>query len=498
MSVEVPTSAEFDELGQEVVQLTADVDIWETDLTALTTRVTQLEEAAPVAGPPGPPGTPGINGVDGTNGVDGINGVNGIDGINGVNGTNGAPGIAGPAGPPGAPGTGTDPSVIRVNGFNDAAVAAAFAQLTYQGNCPDQEIYFPAGTYNLSQSIFTTPDGNTRTLEGLTIRGAGKRRTKVNFSGGPNVPVIRAIKALRFFKLEGFSFYSTDITQTFCYAFSNVAGGGYNQRWTLQDIEWNGSWKNVFALDGPADANLNSEMSFIRCETSTSSKFGSAFFEVGAIDGVADNQENQFLNYFFYDCNFTLASGTVFLINKGGCIHIQNGSWSAASSTSGDILWFSMPLTNYNNRSADVLSVRGVRFEPKGANQRILDCGWNTGVVSFTDCVDLSSVQNDASKAYSFYRVTGGSPWGKGEMPIVMFTRHQGAGFHTYDGPPVTGGGGFIYEGCYFFRGVSGQRALPTLTQGADNVLRWSTATGKGAPKFSFQNNANVDSVGGF
>lgn len=383
------------------------------------------------------------------------------------------------------------PGVIVVNGFNDAAVAAAFSKLTYTGNVVNEEIYFPRGTYNLSNSIFYTPDGNTRMLEGLTIRGAGKRRTKVNFSGTSGNPLFRAIKALRFFRLEGFSFYSTSLNNTFCYGFSDVAGGGYNQRWTIEDVEWHGKWKHIFALDGDEDANLNSEMSFIRCETSTTAEFGEAFFELGAIDGVADNQENQFLNYFFYDCNLTLLTGTVFRINKGGSIRVINGSWSAASKTGGPITWFHMPRTNYNNRSAAQLSIQGVRFEPKAAEHVVLDCGWNTGTVSFTDCIDLSSSQNDASKAYTLYRVTGGSPWGKGEMPIITFTRHQGVGYHSYDGPAVNGGGGFIYEGSYFFRGTGGQRALPTQEQGADSVLRWTS----GKPQFAFEKNHNVDSL---
>jgi Pectate lyase superfamily protein len=43
------------------------------------------------------------------------------------------------------------------------------------------------------------------------------------------------------------------------------------------------------------------------------------------------------------------------------------------------------------------LNVNGVRFEPKkSANQKIIDCDWNRGNVTFTSCSDVAAIQDSA------------------------------------------------------------------------------------------------------
>jgi hypothetical protein len=374
--------------------------------------------------------------------------------------------------------------VVVSEGRNDAAVAAAMKLVDRPGGGPARgKLVFPDGDFHLTKPIIDSPPGNTKTLEGLTVEGRGKRVTTIHWDARGRT-AIQAIKRLRFFTLRGLSVVSPDPANTFCYAFSDVAGGGFNQRWLWEDVEFRGRWLRVLALDGDADANLNSEMTFNRVETATDSDFAAAFLECGAIDGKADNQEHQFLNYWFRDCNLTLKAGTALRFNRGGSVSVENGSWSAVGKD-GNITWFHMPNPAYNNRSSAQLAVRRVRFEPKGPGHRVIDCGWGTGSVVFEDCCDLSSVQNTDSYGYNLHRYAGGRPWGSGEMPAVYYVRHQGAGYHLYEGDPVKGGG-FVYEGSYFYRGNSGQQAPAVSGDGA--ALRWA----KGAPRYAFQHCHNV------
>jgi len=219
--------------------------------------------------------------------------------------------------------------------------------------------------------------------------------------------------------------------------------------------------------------------------TSTNSVFDDAFFRCGGISGTF-NQQNQFLNYWIRDCCLTLSKGNVFRFDKGGSIHVQNGSWSAANATSGAIKWFYMPVSNSNNRSAAQLSVDSVRFEPKAANQQVIVNAWGTGSVEFSNCCDLSSIQNASGIEFPLHQYTGQNPWGfGGTMPSVRYVNHQGAGYHQYDGAAGKRGG-FTYDGCYFWRGVNGDMA--NAVSGTAPALRWSS----GAPRYSFQRCDNV------
>lgn len=378
--------------------------------------------------------------------------------------------------------------VVVTGGHNDAAVAAAMTSVLSDriGNAVQKRLILPPGEYHLTRPVLTDPSSNTSQLEGLTIEGQGKRTTKV-FWDAAGLPMINAIRRLRFFTISGMTVQSSNPANSFVYALSDTSG--YNEAWRMRDLEFSGSWLRVFGLDGGSTANLNSEFVLEDVFTSPNSVFTDAFFRCGGISGTY-NQQNQFLNYWIKDCCLTLASGNVFRFDKGGAIHVQNGSWSAASPTSGAITWFNMPVSNSNNRSACQLSVDGVRFEPKAANHRIISCAWGTGSVEFSNCCDLSSLQNTSSYDYSLHQYTGQNPWGfGGTLPSVRYTNHQGAGYHQYDGPAVSRGG-IAYQGCYFYRGVNGDVA--NAASGSYPVLRWSA----GAPRYAFQNCDNVAAAG--
>ncbi|GIG64359.1 hypothetical protein [Phytomonospora endophytica] len=378
---------------------------------------------------------------------------------------------------------------VVTEGFNDAAVAAAMARVlaTRSGNAVRAKLILPPGNYALTKPLLAH-DANfpTNSLEGLSIQGMGIRSTTINWNDTGTAPFITASRPrLRFLHMSGFTAASTNAANEFAYLVSDTSGG-YNQGWLIQDVEFNGSWLRVFGLDGGATANLNSEFVLERVFTTTNSVFADAFFRCGGVRLGDHNQQNQFLNYWIKDCCLTLSKGTVFTFPRGGSIRVQNGSWSAANATDGPITWFHMPAANSNNHAAMQLTVRDVKFEPKAANHKIIDCAWSGGSVLFDNCNDHGSIQNTASKGYNLHRYVGANPWGFGGcMPSVRYQQCQLTGFHQYEGAAVKRGG-VVYDGSYFYRGDNGNMA--NATTGTDAALRWTS----GAPRYRFRECYNV------
>lgn len=383
--------------------------------------------------------------------------------------------------------------IVVSEGFNDAAVSNAMAEVTSgrNANAEQKILVFPPGDFHLTKPLFTQNQTNTTQIEGLSVKGQGKRLTKLFVDGNPAATTDNwknnfiSAHGLRFFTMKDFTVVSGGDNNNFAYLWS-LASGPYNQEWNVESVEFQGSWNRVFGIDGDATSNLNSEFVIHRTSTATNSRFKDAFMRLG-VSGPY-NQQNQFLNYWITDSQFSLLSGTVFRLDRGGSLRVARGSWSAVNGTDGPINFFLMPNTNYNNRSATQLSVRDVRFEPKAANHKIIDCSWASGSITFEDCSDLGSLQNSAGMEYNLHRYVGGSPWGFGVGPTVRYRNHQGAGFHQYEGPVQTRGS-FVYDGCYFFRGTSGQKVSVPNSPGS--VLRWTSA----APRYRFQDCDNADNI---
>jgi hypothetical protein len=416
-----------------------------------------------------------------------------VPGPPGKDGQDGAPGVQGPQGDPGPPGVSVVERpwerVVVTEGSNDAAIQAAMADVLASapsgGGPVRKTLVLPAGDFHLTKPLLTGAAGDTAQLQGLSITGQGMRSTAVYWDNpaadAPSDPLannlLTAVRRLRYATVGGFTVVSSSPKNRFAYLLGDQ--NGYNQGWRLYDLEFQGPWDRVFGIDGGSTANLNSEMTFDRIFTATNSTFRDAFFRSGGISGTY-NQQNQFLNYWFRNCCLTLTSGTVIRLDKGGNVRVDNGSWSAASAA-GAITWFSMPNASSNNRAAMNLAVRGVKFEPKSANHKVIDCSWSSGAVTFEGCSDHGSVQNSASLAYNLHRYSGATVWGQGCVPTVRYSSCSLAGFHQYDGPAVTQGA-FVYDGSYFYRGDGGQ-----ATTAAD-ALRWSA----GAPLYRFTNCVNV------
>jgi len=385
--------------------------------------------------------------------------------------------------------------IVVTEGSNDLAVQEAVAKVFQSATGSDSSIQkklvFPPGEYHLTQPLITPAREDTTRYHGLAVEGQGIRSTKIYWDNPSAVDdpsnsminnFITSVRLLRWADIGGFSIYSNGIKNRFAYLYGDTSG--YNQAWNIHDIEFSGAWDRVFGIDGGSTANLNSEMVLRRLFTSTNSVFRDAFFRSGGISGVY-NQQNQFLNYWVEDCCLTLSAGTVFKLEKGGGVRVNNGSWSAASAAN-KITWFSMPLRNSNNNAASQLDVRNVKFEPKGDEHRIIDCAWGTGTVTFENCSDHGSMQNTASYARNLHRYTGQNPWNfGGTMPVVRYKSCALAGYHYYSGPSTVRGN-IVYDGCYFYRGDNGQ--LANAVSSTNPVLKY----GPGEPKYRFQDCDNV------
>jgi len=398
----------------------------------------------------------------------------------------------------GATGDGTTDDSVAIKNCIAAAVATKGT-----GTGPVQaEVIFPPGVYRVTQNdtLMTPSTGSNDGVYGLKIRGFGKDVTRILFqptttsATDPFVGnLFSARKRARYFHITDMTFDSgvtgATVSQACCfYFFCNGSGSNMNQSCVFERLNFAGNWKRVFGFDGDSTANLNSEMTFRNISGATAS-YSDAFFRVGGISGTY-NQQNQFLNYWFYDSHFILAGGTLFKFDKGGAANFINGSWSASSSSAPAMTFISMPGTNYNNTSAAQFRFTNIRFEPKATNHRVIDCNMAMGSITFESCVDLSSLQNSASYEYPLHRYTGGSPWGSGIQPTIRYVNCHLTGYHVYEGPTTTRGK-FIYEGCYFYRGDSGQKANATTAQGTAAVLRWTS----GVPRYTFKDCWNIDDL---
>ncbi|MEV6964136.1 glycosyl hydrolase family 28-related protein [Hamadaea sp. NPDC051192] len=373
----------------------------------------------------------------------------------------------------------TDPSVYTVDvktfgakgdGVTDdsaaikAAVTAAIAGRA--SGVAQKEIFFPPGNYRITQKdtlMWSPTTGTADQVFGLRYRGSGVRVTTITFdttfaaNADPRENnLITAAVRLRYTTFEDMSISSSNPNNNFAYYWSvtSVAsdsvypqyGAGQNQYFVYRNVEWRGKWNRVIGLDGDKYSNNNSEHHFLLCSTDTVSAYTDAFLHCGVTNPAGSKQQDQFLNYFFLSCNFALAGGDLLKFDRGGSINVFGGSWSMVGTA--PARYFALSNTADGDITDARLNVNGVRFEPKkGAEQKVIDCAWNRGNVTFTSCSDVAAIQ-DSAGFLNFHRYTGG---GTGRLPIVRYQDCVLGGYHVVaaDGATLTNGK-LIYEGCRF------------------------------------------------
>lgn len=383
------------------------------------------------------------------------------------------------------------PWEVVVAGTSDADVQAAIAEVlaSVSGTVFRKTLIFPPGDYHLTTPLLTSLSTNPTMLLGLSIQGAGKRATRIYWDNAGVAPFMTLYRRLRYFTMSGMTVTSSNANNEFIYSWSDTDfPGNYNQAWRFFDMEFTGSWKRVFGLDGDANANLNSEMKFSSIFTSIDCVFSDGFFVSGVGLQGTFNAQNQFLNYWWSDCTLNIKSGTMFKLNKGGSLTLENSSCSAVDPSNGPVTYFHMPNQGSNNPVVNRLSCRHVYFEPKRSDHKIIDCSWAGGTVSFESCCDEGPLQDDPNQAgYVLHRYVGANIWSFGAVgPSVRYVNHVGAGCIQYEGP-TQGRGGIVIEGGNWYRGPTGQPVNATQLQGTDPVLKWLT----GAPRYAFRNGYN-------
>lgn len=351
------------------------------------------------------------------------------------------------------------------------------------GNAVQRTLYLPPGEYHLTTPLLADNEALPAMLENVRIEGAGIRSTRIYWDRTDSTPFIRAAAPrIRWLTMKGATFTAASSNAVWAYLYS-TQGGAYNQAWVIEDCEWTGSWLRGIGLDGGTNGNLNSEFTLNRVFTSPSSTWADAFF----VSGLTNNStENQFLDYWIRDSCLSLASGTMFRFRRGGSVTVENGSWSANSS-SGTILWFDWPTAQSNNPDRSQMLVSRVRFEPKGSGHKILSSQAADGMFTFQSCSDQGASQNSGTYTHERYTITGNNIWSGNVAPIVRFQDCSMGGYVRYAGGAQTKGG-FVFDGCKVYRGDLGQKA-DEIQGGTNPILQWSS----GAPHYRFTNGWNYD-----
>lgn len=391
------------------------------------------------------------------------------------------------------------PYVVYQKERNEEALRAAVKQVldTRSGANVQRILQMQPGTTTVTQpDLLGSPTaGKSDPIFGFTMRGIGERTTTLAFNpvgtatdDPTKLNLFTLANRVRDFKLQDMMIQSGNPAASMLWAWSNTKvdansvypeyGVGQNQRFMFDHVEWGGNWKRVIGIDGDVNTNNNSEWSFDKCNTNTTTRFGEAFLQSGGINGRNFPQMAQYLNFFVKGCNFTFLAGTFFRFVKGGNIHVDGGSWSAASNANA-LTWFD--LQGAGAESAAMLTVKGTRFEPKAANQLIIDNKIGSGQVHFQDVIDVSSLQNppgSATSQYKLHRYTARN----GRFPIVTYENCSLAGAHLYTGGNEHAPGKAIYKRSKFFQ-WGANNAVATAANGTDGFLQYAN----GMPRHRFE-----------
>lgn len=341
-------------------------------------------------------------------------------------------------------------------------------------------------------TTITNPDllgspttGTSSGIFGFEIEGVGERMTTLAFNpvGGATTDprqlnLFTLANRVRDFKMRNMQVTTNNPNASMLWSWSNTKidansiypeyGVGQNQRFIFENVEWGGKWKRVIGLDGDLNTNNNSEWYFRLCNTNTTSQFGEAFFQSGGISG-SFAQQTQYLNFFVHDCNFTFNGGTLFRIVKGGNLHVRGGSMSAASNANA-LIWFDIQGAGAD--SASNWTFDGTRFEPKAANQIIIRNAVGSGLVTFRNVIDTSSLQYPAGSAQSQYKLHQYIAR-NGRFPIVNYQNCSLVGSHLYTGANNNAPGKAIYEKSKFYQWTS-DNAVATAAGATDGFIQWT------------------------
>ena len=384
----------------------------------------------------------------------------------------------------GAKGDGTTDDTAAIVAARDAVLATRV-----NDNQLAAELFFPAGIYRITtpDALLASPtDGSADQVRGYTVRGMGKRTSEIFFdsdAGETDDPfahnLMTAANRIRAMRVSSISFRSENANQSWMYCWSRDdgdknleqpdVGSGSNHDVVLSDVEWRGAWKRVIGLDGDQQSNLNSEWAFYSCHVNNTGTFADAFLHCGM--SPEHDQQDQFLNFWFYACKFEYAHGTLLKFSKGGFINVFGGSWIAGINSDEPATFFHMPATSHFDSTQNLVVV-GTRFELRHHEVTLLDTAWGGPSAHIT-------FQNISDSALSF------QPWAadtnpvlvrseSGSIPTLKFLNSELMGYHRVLGAKA-GQGRVVYDGCNFANHPGGG-------VGDDGFLRYAG----GQPSYRF------------
>lgn len=333
-----------------------------------------------------------------------------------------------------------------------AGITAWLADRTSDGRMRSRLVFAFVGTAKLLTPLLPAGTGQ---LQGVHWSGMGKRLTVLQWAS--TEPLLAARGQLRNFHLSQFSLQSTIPDAAGLYLLSSATAS--NQDGELNEVEWMGSWAYGIGLNGPATANLNSELSFIRCALSNDASFSNAWLWSGMTP--THPQEDQFVNYHLQDCKLEGSHGDWIRMDKGGCV-VADGfnSWLHTGQSNDGVPAGTMVVLAPGPHSDGVqmFHATGVRAELRSAQSRLIDSAWGAeGHVTWaglTDTADAFSVGDVQTATYRgparvAYRDCALAGWhGVQDIaPIsVLYDSCSSRAGHPFQATPTTGTGMLRYS----------------------------------------------------
>lgn len=180
------------------------------------------------------------------------------------------------------------------------------------------------------------------------------------------------------------------------YLWSGTSGTLSNQHGKFLSLALDGAWKDAFALGGPANSDLNSEVFWDDIYGRNTASFSNGFWTFGALPGNIG--QNQGLNYGISNSKIEISHGTILNVQYGGQITLGGGynSWlfTGQSQPGGGAGVGTMIKLGAGSvwQSGPILRIHTLRPEIRGNSTVVLDSSWaETSLVYFGPGYDDTS-----------------------------------------------------------------------------------------------------------
>ena len=241
-------------------------------------------------------------------------------------------------------------------------------------------LYVPAGTYLITQPEAMMSHAYRTRTDGYVLEGGGAGITLIDYRPKARGPLFFNNDAWLDVSIRNMSFTANDPESDFWNSYSTGGAQGYR----FSEVNWNGSWANLFILTG---TNNNSEFDWDHVTMSGHVR--------SALYIPESSGSDQFLNYWFRNSKIWLSSGNFIEAHRGGHFKIDGCDFSGLNGSgnpSSPNVLFGL-YGKVHARGVTYFICRNSRFELKTESVRVLYSEWgNFGQVSFQD--DDFSSQN--------------------------------------------------------------------------------------------------------